>query len=74
MTTPRKPMDAVDTVDTRPTRLLRIEDVADQLAVSRSFAWKLIAQGDIRSVRIGRAVRVRPVDLDAFISDSAREG
>lgn len=54
-------------------RLLRIEDVAQRLAVSRSMAWKLIAQGDLRSVRIGRAVRVRPADLDAFVADADRE-
>jgi len=68
--TQRNPM---DTVDGTTLSLLRIDEVAVRLAVSRSMAWKLIAQGDIRSVRIGRAIRVRPADLDAFITDSARE-
>jgi excisionase family DNA binding protein len=54
-------------------RLLRIEDVADRLTVSRSMAWKLVAGGELRSVRIGRAVRVRPADLEAYLSDPARE-
>jgi excisionase family DNA binding protein len=63
-----------DAVNGNERRLLRIEEVADQLSVSRSFAWKLVAQGDLRSVRIGRAVRVRPADLDAFLADAAREG
>lgn len=63
----------MDTVDGTTLSLLRIDEVAVRLAVSRSMAWKLIAQGDIRSVRIGRAIRVRPADLDAFITDSARE-
>ncbi len=70
MRTQRNPM---DTVDGTTLSLLRIDEVAVRLAVSRSMAWKLIAQGDIRSVRIGRAIRVRPADLDAFITDSARE-
>lgn len=54
-------------------RLLRVEDVARQLTVSRSMAWKLVAAGELRSVRIGRAVRVRPTDLEAYLSDPARE-
>jgi len=65
-----KPVDAMD----RHAPLLRIDDVADRLAVSRSMAHKLVGQGAIRSVRIGRAVRVRPADLDAFLADAAREG
>lgn len=59
--------------DAGPARLLRIEDVADRLTVSRSMAWKLVAGGELRSVRIGRAVRVRPADLEAYLSDPARE-
>jgi len=68
--TPSKSVDA----DTQTLPLLRIEDLAARLSVSRSFAWKLVAAGQIRSVRIGRAVRVRQIDLDAFLADSAREG
>lgn len=63
-------MDAVDGSD---VRLLRIENVAERLAVSRSMAWKLIDLGELRSVRIGRAVRVRPHDLEAYLADPARE-
>jgi excisionase family DNA binding protein len=63
----------VDAVDGATVRLLRIEQIADRLSVSRSMAWKLIALGQIRSVRIGRAVRVRPIDLESYIADSARE-
>jgi excisionase family DNA binding protein len=54
-------------------RLLRLEDIADRLAVSRSMAWKLIPHGHLRSVRIGRAVRVRPEDLEAYIAGAIRE-
>lgn len=63
----------MDTVDGAPARLLRIEEVADRLSVSRSMAWKLIAYGQVRSVRIGRAVRVRPADLEAYIAGAVRE-
>ena len=71
MATQSKPIDPVDVTD---RRLLRIEDVADRLAVSRSMAWKLIAYGQLPSVRIGRAVRVRPADLEAYVAGAVREG
>ncbi len=64
----------VDAVDGATVRLLRIEDVAERLAVSRSMAWKLIAIGQLRSIRIGRAVRVRPQDLEAYVAAATREG
>ena len=63
----------MDTVDGAPGRLLRIEEVADRLSVSRSMAWKLISHGEMRSVRIGRAVRVRPADLEAYIDSAVRD-
>lgn len=55
-------------------RLLRIEDVAARLAVSRSMAWRLVASGDLRSIRIGGAIRIRPADLEAFIANQKHEG
>ena len=70
MATQGKPVDAVDGT---AGRLLRIEEIADRLSVSRSMAWKLIALGQIRSLRIGRAVRVRPKDLEAFLADAGRD-
>ena len=63
----------VDAMDEGQGRLLRIEAVAERLSVSRSMAWKLIDSGALRSVRIGRAVRVRPADLEAYLADPARE-
>lgn len=63
----------VDAVDGGSGRLLRIEQIAERLSVSRSMAWKIIDQGQLRSVRIGRAVRVRPQDLDDYLADPARE-
>ena len=61
------------TTDLGAARLLRIEDVAERLTISRSMAWKLVTYGELRSVRIGRSVRVRPVDLEAYLADPARE-
>ena len=70
MSMPTKP---VESVDGAAGRLLRIEDVAERLAVSRSMAWKLVALGQVRSIRIGRAVRVRPRDLEAYLADATRD-
>lgn len=70
MATPGK---SVESVDGSSARLLRLDEIAERLAVSRSMAWKLIAHGELRSVRIGRAVRVRPVDLEAYIASATRE-
>ena len=70
MSTQGKPIDAVDGAT---VRLLRIEEIAQRLAISRSMAWKLIALGHLPSLRIGRAVRVRPQDLDEYVAGAVRE-
>ena len=41
--------------------------------VSPSMAWKIIDREQLRSVRIGRAVRVRPQDLVDYLADPARQ-
>jgi len=69
----RKGNAAVDTVHGADGRLLRVEDIAERLNISRSMAWKLVSTGEIRSVRIGRAVRVRPADVTLYLADPARE-
>ncbi len=63
-------MNAVDGAD---GRLLRLDEVAQQLAISKSMAWKLVAYGQLRSVRIGRAVRVRPSDVEEYLARSTRD-
>lgn len=49
-------------------RLLKASDVAIILNVSRTFAYQLMRQGKIPTVRIIGARRVRPSDLDNFIA------
>ena len=48
---------------------LRIRDVAEQLDVSYGTAWKLVASGELSSLRIGRCVRVTVSELSRFIAD-----
>ena len=50
-------------------RLLTIKDVQDVLSVGRSYAYKLVQTGELKSVRVGRCVRVRGSDLQAYIED-----
>lgn len=43
-------------------------EAAQQLAIGRTKLYELIATGDLRSLRIGRAVRVPASDLNRFIA------
>lgn len=54
------------------TRLLTVGDIAQRLQISQSFAYALMQRGEIPTVRLGRAVRVRPQDLEDFISSSVQ--
>jgi excisionase family DNA binding protein len=63
----------MDAVDGANGRLLRLDEVAARLAISKSMAWKLVAYGQLRSVKIGRAVRVRPSDVEEYLARSARD-
>jgi excisionase family DNA binding protein len=47
--------------------LLRVGEVAERLPISRSQAFKLVWSGQLRSVRIGRAVRVPTAALTEFV-------
>ena len=50
--------------------LLRAIEVAKALSISRAMAYRLMQQGDIRTVRIAGSRRVRIKDLERYISDN----
>ena len=50
-----------------PQRLLKADEVAQLLNISQSQIYALMQHGEIPCVRIGRAVRVRPQDLEDYI-------
>ena len=55
--------------------LLKIEDAAAQLGVSRSKAYDLVAAGTLPSVRLGvRCVRVPAVWLERWVDQQAEAG
>jgi excisionase family DNA binding protein len=49
-------------------RLLKGNEVAALLRISRSYAYQLMRQGEIPTLRFGRSVRVRERDLNAYIN------
>ena len=51
-----------------PDCLLTIKNVAAFLQVSEKTVLRRIAAGDLPSVREGRLLRVRPIDLDRYIA------
>jgi len=53
-----------------PDKLLRATEVAAILNISRAFAYQLMKRGEIRTVAIKGARRVRPEDLQEFIEGS----
>ncbi len=48
--------------------LLRIREVQKVLAVGRSMVYYLMDSGKLKSVKIGKARRVRRQDLDDFVA------
>jgi len=52
---------------------LKVKEVAEILRCGKNQAYELIQRGEIRSVRIGRAVRVTRSALEEFLAgDRAR--
>lgn len=51
-------------------RLLTLRETAERLALSERMVRSLIAANRLRRVQIGRAVRIDPVDLRAFVEKS----
>ena len=47
-------------------RLLNAKEFAEILQVSRSMAYRMMQRGEIPTVRVGSAVRVRGSDLEEF--------
>ncbi len=48
-------------------RLLTVQQAAALLRISRSGLYRLMQRGELPSVHLGRAVRLRASDVQAFI-------
>lgn len=51
------------------TALLKAEEVAEQLRLSKAQVYALIAEGVLPSVRIARSVRIPAAALEAWLSE-----
>lgn len=52
-------------------RILTLAEAGDQLGVSSKTIRRLIAANHLRGTYIGRQVRVRPEDLDSYLTGPA---
>jgi excisionase family DNA binding protein len=50
--------------------LLKADDIARLLNISKPMAYRLMQRGEIAVIRINTAVRVKPSDLQAYIERS----
>lgn len=53
---------------TMAPQLLTVDDVSGQLRTSTTTVRRLISAGELAAVRVGRSVRVRPGDLEAYVA------
>jgi excisionase family DNA binding protein len=54
--------------DERPARLLTVSEVAQALRVSNMTVYRLVSAGDLPALRVGRSVRLRPADVESYLS------
>jgi excisionase family DNA binding protein len=54
--------------------LVRIPEAAERLGLSRSTVYELIAAGELRVVRYGRAVRVPVSELVGWVERQSQAG
>ncbi len=50
-----------------PRLLLTVEEAADRIGICRCNMFKLIRQGDVKSVKVGRLRRITPAALEDFV-------
>lgn len=48
-------------------RLLTVRETAQRLSVTEWFVYQALAHGRLPGVRVGRAWRINPTDLDQWI-------
>ncbi len=56
-----------------PPSLIRVEEAAQALGISRSRAYELVQRGELVSVLIGRSRRIPVAELHAYIERLVEE-
>ena len=54
--------------------LLKVSEVAQILNISIGLVYRLMQSGELPSVRLGRALRVKPAVLEEFINRKSQGG
>jgi excisionase family DNA binding protein len=54
-------------------RLLTVNEVADLLRVSRMTVYRLIKQGEMAALRVGRNFRLREEDVHSYLKERYTE-
>ena len=49
--------------------VLTVAEVADALRVSTMTVYRLVNGGELPALRVGKNIRIRERDLDAFLAD-----
>lgn len=48
--------------------LYRIEEAASQLGIGKTYLWSLIAKGELKTVKLGRATRIPATEIRQFVA------
>lgn len=56
----------------RDKLLLTVEETADALGIGRSHLFKILASGEIASVKVGRLRRVPRAELERYVDSLPR--
>lgn len=64
-------MNKTEQTEQTPQALMTMHDAAELLSVSAMTVRRLISRGELRSHRVGRQVRIRRDDLQAYIRGAA---
>ncbi len=51
------------------SRFVTVAEVADQLRVSNMTVYRLVQNGQLAAVRVGRSYRIREEDVDRYLAD-----
>jgi excisionase family DNA binding protein len=54
--------------------LLRVREAAQILNVCQRTIWRLLDDGELTRIRVGKSVRVESVELEQFISSQRKAG
>lgn len=54
--------------------LLKTREVAEALAISQAYVYRLMDQGELSWVRMGRHRRVKASSVEAFVARNSAEG